>query len=813
MLQLIQYTFVNRATSEPYVDFLIGVYAANSSAPLRIYHDVAGSKLLSALGQVPTDSTGSIRVWAPQALTYELILSNKISGAVLDRITVAGISATDYESSTQFSESEVASIRDLLAGGTVSSVWGAITGTLSDQTDLQAALNAKVTLSSPVTLTGATTLNRSAHGNRQIIFNGADATLTIASDAAGGWTNADAVEVHTLAGSSGVPTIATPDGKTLAGSATKIIGATRKGVDVWTTGTTDPAADVGSSEWGGITGTLADQTDLQAALDTKPTIHTPVTLTGATTLNRAAHGNRQIIFNGSSATLTVASDAAGGWLTDDNVEVHTSTGSSGVPTISTPDGKTVVGSATRIIRAERKGTDSWTTEGAATAGAATWGSITGTLSDQTDLNTALGGLTTSIALKAPLASPALTGTPTAPTAAPGTNTTQVATTAFVTAATAAGSTWGSITGTLSAQTDLQTALDTKPTLNSPVTLTGTTTLNRATHGNRQIIFNGASATLTVASDAAGGWVTDDTVEVHTAAGSTGVPTVATPDGKTVTGSATKIVGATRKATDSWTTGTTDPSAGSGSATLPDLFTGQGFLYAAARGSTAPTATGAGGQSAVGTAASSSGATVAGITFPNRHRITVSIGAVNTNAYCGSPSGSEAIVVPNVAADATARARGTFIPGDGTSACRTFFGMNVATPVATVEPSTFINCAGFGADSTDTQLFFMSNDGSGSVTKIALNGGTGFPANSALADVYQWYVEIVGGTTRSLNYYIKNLVTGVTITGSTTTAADIPAAASALRAMQYRNTAANAVTAFFEYGSYAGGQWALFGPTS
>ena len=41
------------------------------------------------------------------------------------------------------------------------------------------------------------------------------------------------------------------------------------------------------------------------------------------------------------------------------------------------------------------------------------------------------------ALKAPLASPALTGTPTAPTAAPGTNTTQVATTAFAAAAVAA----------------------------------------------------------------------------------------------------------------------------------------------------------------------------------------------------------------------------------------------------------------------------------------------------------------------------------------------------------------------------------------
>lgn len=60
-----------------------------------------------------------------------------------------------------------------------------------------------------------------------------------------------------------------------------------------------------------------------------------------------------------------------------------------------------------------------------------WGNITGTLSAQTDLNTALG-------LKAPLASPALTGAPTAPTATAGTNTSQIATTAFVTTAVAAG---------------------------------------------------------------------------------------------------------------------------------------------------------------------------------------------------------------------------------------------------------------------------------------------------------------------------------------------------------------------------------------
>ena len=58
------------------------------------------------------------------------------------------------------------------------------------------------------------------------------------------------------------------------------------------------------------------------------------------------------------------------------------------------------------------------------AASASWGSITGTLSSQTDLQTALN-------LKSPLASPAFTGTPTAPTPSPGTDSTQIATTAWV----------------------------------------------------------------------------------------------------------------------------------------------------------------------------------------------------------------------------------------------------------------------------------------------------------------------------------------------------------------------------------------------
>jgi hypothetical protein len=106
----------------------------------------------------------------------------------------------------------------------------------------------KAAVLAPVALTTATTLTASAHGNRQITFTGADANLTIASDGAGGWAADDSVEVHTLTGSTGVPTLVTPDGKSVTGSATKIIGATRKGSGAWTVGTTDPATGGGSGD-------------------------------------------------------------------------------------------------------------------------------------------------------------------------------------------------------------------------------------------------------------------------------------------------------------------------------------------------------------------------------------------------------------------------------------------------------------------------------------------------------------------------------------------------------------------------------------
>ena len=92
----------------------------------------------------------------------------------------------------------------------------------------------------------------------------------------------------------------------------------------------------------------------------------------------------------------------------------------------------------------------WTVNvgGVTTLASVAWGDVTGTLSSQTDLQSALD-------LKAPKASPTFTGTPLSTTAAADTNTTQIATTAFVVGQ--ASSTTPSSTGTAAVGTSLKYA--------------------------------------------------------------------------------------------------------------------------------------------------------------------------------------------------------------------------------------------------------------------------------------------------------------------------------------------------------------------
>ncbi len=68
--------------------------------------------------------------------------------------------------------------------------------------------------------------------------------------------------------------------------------------------------------------------------------------------------------------------------------------------------------------------------------------------------------------------------------------------------------WGGITGTLSAQTDLQTVLDTKVTANAPLVVTAGFTFAKATHANRRIEYNAAGA-ANATFDGTAAFTTDD----------------------------------------------------------------------------------------------------------------------------------------------------------------------------------------------------------------------------------------------------------------------------------------------------------------
>ena len=131
----------------------------------------------------------------------------------------------------------------------------------------------------------------------------------------------------------------------------------------------------------------------------------------------------------------------------------------------------------------------------------------------TEIDTELTAVSNAIASKADINSPTFTGTPAAPTASAGTNTTQVATTAFVTAE-------RTNTTTLTNKTLTSPVINT-PTISTPAitggTITGITDLTVADGGtgsstlaaNAVLLGNGTSALQTVAPSTAGNVLTSN----------------------------------------------------------------------------------------------------------------------------------------------------------------------------------------------------------------------------------------------------------------------------------------------------------------
>jgi hypothetical protein len=165
---------------------------------------------------------------------------------------------------------------------------------------------------------------------------------------------------------------------------------TTRSVDFPDGQTSDTTPTVSGSSWGGISGTLSAQTDLQAALDAKAPLASPA-LTGNPTAPTPSPGDNDTSI-ATTAFVTAAVAAAPGGVTS------------------------VFGRSGAVVAASSDYTATQVTNTPAGGIAAT------------TVQAAINELDTE---KANIASPTFTGTPAAPTASAGTNTTQIATTAFV----------------------------------------------------------------------------------------------------------------------------------------------------------------------------------------------------------------------------------------------------------------------------------------------------------------------------------------------------------------------------------------------
>ena len=290
-----------------------------------------------------------------------------------------------------------------------SAVWGSITGTITDQTDLTSYVTGQGYLTDAPN--NSLTYGRSA----------------------GSWISIPSAASQLTTGTYTTnPGSAPTTNQVLSFNGTSLVWAL-------------PYVNIA---WGSITGTITDQTDLTSYLTSNfyPISSNPAGyITDATADGKLyarqdygwtsfVPGDRYLtasttsltIGNGSKS-LTVGTGLSYSATQDVTIAFDTA------PTFYHMHGTVTSydsGTGALVVDVQNhtgSGTFSaWTVNvgGLAPATSIVWGDITGTLSNQTDLQSALD-------LKAPKASPTFTGTPLSTTAAADTNSTQIATTAFV----------------------------------------------------------------------------------------------------------------------------------------------------------------------------------------------------------------------------------------------------------------------------------------------------------------------------------------------------------------------------------------------
>lgn len=341
----------------------------------------------------------------------------------------------------------------------------------------------------------------------------------------------------------------------------------------------------------------------------------------------------------------------------------------------------------------------------------------------TEFNTEFDAIATAVATKADLASPALTGTPTAPTASSGTNTTQIATTAFVTSAMAAAGA-GTVTSVAVTSSDATVT-------GSPITGSGTidialNTVSVAKGGTGQtsytdgqlLIGNSSGNTLTKATLTAGSGVSITNGNGSITIAATGTSGVSTFSGGT--------------------TGLTPSTATSGAITLG------GTLAVANGGTGSTTASGARTNLGLGTIATQNSSSV--------------------SITGGSISGITDLAIADGGTGASTASAARTNLGLGTMAtASTSDYVNVASGQFITGEKAFTNVTGFGADNPGTTwnvyvkgqnthpaMFLETGGSSAQGIALATNGAT-------VAQVFYWGSAATPGSA----------VGGINVTSTTT----------------------------------------------
>jgi hypothetical protein len=129
--------------------------------------------------------------------------------------------------------------------------------------------------------------------------------------------------------------------------------------------------------------------------------------------------------------------------------------------------------------------------------------------------------------------------------------------------------------------------------------------------------------------------------------------------------------------------------------------------------------------------------------------------------------------------------------------RFFFGVSTNTsPFSNVEPNTLLNCAGFCRPSTSNNLHLIHNDNTGTATTLDL--GSNFPANTINTDKYRVFWRKV-----PTGLYLKIERVGTAFSYETTLTSDIPALSTGLNFGAYivDTSGASVSTGFDWHGTY------------